>query len=137
MEVFRFMSIEEFVKFNNGEILHNDRVHNAKTTSKGFCFFDLNDYRPHNAIHFLSGIVNFDICAVFETDKRNLKERYGKYYRQSTTLFPCIFPSVFYATEYCTTEYSNKNFKLIKFSKNIWYQYKIAEEQEELKWIEV
>lgn len=131
------MNKNEFEKFKNGETLYNNTVHNAKTTSKGFCFFDLNDYRPHNAIHFLSGIVNFDICAVFETDKRNLKERYGKYYRQSTTLFPCIFLSVFYATEYCTTKYSNSNFRLIKYTENLWEQYAILEEQQDFNWKEV
>lgn len=137
MEVFRFMSIEEFAKFNNGEILHNDRVHNAKCTSKGFCFLDLKDYKPHEAMHFLSGLVSFDVCAVFETDKSNLKERWGKYHKPNTMLIPCIFPQVFYATEYCTTQYSNKTFKLIKFSECIWDQYEHVEEQRELEWIEV
>lgn len=137
MKVFRFMSIKEFEKFNAGDVLYNNTRHNAKTSSVGFCFFDLKDYKPHETIHFLSGIVSFDICAVFETDRNNLKERYGKYHKPNTMLIPCMFPSVFYATEYCTTEYSSKNFKLIKFSENIWSQYEIAEEQEELKWIEV
>lgn len=142
MQVFRFMSKEEFKKFNNGEVLYNNRVHNAKCTSKGFCFFDLNDYKPHNAMHFLSGIVSFDICAVFETDKRNLKERYGVYSKRNTMLIPCIFPSVgavskFHATEYCTTEYSNKDFKLIKFSKDIWGQYDVLENQKDLNWIKI
>ena len=131
------MSKEEFEKFNNGEVLHNDRIHNAKTTSKGFCFFDLKDYSPNKAIHFLSGIVSFDICAVFEVDKSNLKERYGQYHKNSYALVPCIFPSRFYAREYCTTEYSSKNFKLLRFSEDIWNQWKLLEEQEDLKWIEV
>ena len=108
-----------------------------KTTSTGFCFFNLKDYKPHEAIHFLSGIVSFDICAIFETDKSNLKERYGRYNKPNTMLIPCMFPQVFYATEYCTTKYSNKDFKLIKFSEDIWGQWSIAEEQEDLKWIEV
>lgn len=131
------MSKEEFTKFNNGEILYNKKVHNAKCTSKGFCFFDLKDYRPHDTVHFLSGIVSFDICAVFETNKDNLKERYGRYHKQNTLLIPCIFPQVFYATEYCTTKYNNKDFKLIKYSEDIWKQWSISEEQKELKWIEV
>lgn len=138
MKIFRFMSIEEFKKFNDGEILHNNRVHSAKTTSIGFCFFDLKDYKPHEAMHFLSGLVSFDICAVFETNKSNLKERYGRYHKYNGySLIPSIFTSRFYATEYCTTEYSNKDFKLIKFSEDIWGQYEPIEEQYELKWIEV
>lgn len=131
------MSIEEFAKFNNGEILHNDRVHNAKTTSKGFCFFDLKDYRPHEAMHFLSGLVSFDICAVFEVDKSKLKERWGVYAKHDNATFFNLYRKTFHATEYCTTEYSNKDFKLIKFSECIWDQYDILEEQKELKWIEV
>ena len=140
------MSIEEFAKFNNGEILHNDRVHNAKTTSKGFCFFDLKDYNPHEALHFLSGLVSFDVCVVFEVDKSKLKERWGVYakpaQRTGNFLFDLMdlynnFDRRFTATEYCTTEYSNRDFKLIRFSENIWDQYDITENQKELKWIEV
>ena len=134
MQVFRFMSKEEFERFNNGETLHNNTVHNAKCTSIGFCFFDIKDYKPHEAVHFLSGIVSFDICAVFEVDKSKVKERYGLYHKNTDTLIPCIFPSRFYATEYCTTEYSDKDFKLIKYSENIWGQYNVAEEQQELEW---
>lgn len=138
MKVFRFMSIEEFAKFNNGEILYNNKVHNAKCTSKGFCFFDLKDYKPHKAMHFLSGLVSFDICAVFEVDKSKLKERWGIYCNHSESItFANLYRRQFYATEYCTTEYSNKDFKLLRFSKNIWDQYELLEEQKELKWIEV
>ena len=52
-------------------------------------------------------------------------------------LIPCMFPQVFYATEYCTTEYSNKDFKLTKYSEDIWKQWRLTEEQQELEWIEV
>lgn len=138
MKVFRFMSKEEFEKFNNGEQLYNYKKHiENKTTSTGFCFFDLKDYKPHESIHFLNGIVNFDICAIFETNKDNLKERYGRYHKQNTLLIPCIFPQVFYATEYCTIKYNNKDFKLIKYSEDIWKQWSISEEQKDFNWIEV
>lgn len=70
------MSREEFEKFNAGEVLYNNTRHNAKTSSIGFCFFDLKDHNPHEAVHFLSGLVNFDICAVFEADKSKLKEKW-------------------------------------------------------------
>ena len=39
----------------------------------------------------------------------------------------------FKATEYCTTEYSKENVKLIKYSENIWAQWNPVEQQE-LKW---
>lgn len=138
MKVFRFMSKEEFEKFNNGETLYNYKQHNEnKTTSTGFCFFNLKDYKPYETIHFLSGIVNFDVCAIFEVERNKLKERYGRYNKQNTMLIPCIFLQSFFATEYCTTEYSNKDFKLLKYSEDIWKQWRLAEEQEDLEWIEV
>ncbi len=138
MNVFRFMSKEEFAKFNKGETLYNYKQHDKnKTTSTGFCFFNLKDYLPQDAMHFLSGIVSFDICAVFETDKSNLKERYGRYNKNTYTLFPSMFPAMFHATEYCTTQYSNKNFKLVKYSEDIWRQWKLIDEQEDLEWKEV
>lgn len=141
------MSKEEFEKFNNGEILHNNTKHNAKTNSIGFCFLDLKDYKPHEAVHFLSGLVSFNICAVFEVDKNKLKQTWGVYHKPIEpvvvgNLFIDILRALysrecFTATEYCTTEYSNKDFKLISFSINIWGQYDKLENQKELKWIEV
>ena len=147
MKVFRFMSKEEFEKFNNGEILYNDTKHIAKTASIGFCFFNLKDYKPHEAVHFLSGLVSFDICAVFEVNKNKLEESWGIYHKPiepalTGNLFLDILNSLysnekFTATEYCTTKYSNKDFKLISFSTNIWEQYDKLENQKELKWNEV
>ena len=144
LQVFRFMSMDEFTKFNNGEILHNNTIHKAKTTSTGFCFFSLKDYKPHEAMHFLCGLVNFNICAVFEVDKNKLKESYGVYHKikeptEVGNLFLDIIRALynrewFTATEYCTTEYSNKDFKLLKFAEDIWSQYEPIEEQKELKW---
>lgn len=147
MQVFRFMSKEEFEKFNNGETLQNSTVHRAKTNSTGFCFFDLKDYKPHEAMHFLSGLVSFEVCAVFEVDKSKLNQSWGVYHDLKEpvivgNLFIDILRALysrecFTATEYCTTEYSNKDFKLIKYSENIWEQYDKLEDQKELKWKEV
>lgn len=147
MKVFRFMSKKEFEKFNNGEILENNTKHMAKTASVGFCFFDLKDYKPHEAVHFLSGLVSFDICAVLEVDKNKLKESWGIYHKPAEpvltgNLFQDILNSLyndekFTAKEYCTTEYNSKNFKLISFSVDIWGQYDNVERQKELEWIEV
>lgn len=147
MQIFRFMSKEEFEKFNNGEILQNNTRHIAKTNSVGFCFLNMKDYKPHEAIHFLSGLVSFNVCAVFEVNKNKLKETWGVYHKPIEPVATGNFlrdvlnalynNEKFTATEYCTTKYSNKDFKLIKFSENIWSQYETAEEQRELKWNEV
>ena len=42
----------------------------------------------------------------------------------------------FTANEYCTTEYSNKDFKLLKYSENIWQQWKPEEEESKIVWKE-
>ena len=67
MELFRFMSNEEFKKLKNGEILYNDTIHIGRTNSVGFCFLNLNEYKPEDAIHFLSGIVNAEVCVKIRT----------------------------------------------------------------------
>lgn len=145
MIVFRFMSKEEFKKFNAGEDLINKTIHKGKTNSIGFCFLNIKDFTPEKALHFLSGIVNFDICVVFETSKK-LRETYGIYAKPikvtGNTLEDLMnifngYNEKFTATEYCTTQYNNKNFKMIKYSENIWKQWKPEKEQSELKWIEV
>ncbi len=145
VKVFRFMSKEEFEKYRNGEILINTAKHIAKTNSKGFCFLSLKDFTPEEAIHFLSGIVNFEVCAVFETDEI-LTKSYGIYAKPikdtGNTLKDLMnlfygFNNGFTASEYCATEYDNKEMKLLKYSENIWEQWRKLEEQGSLKWIEV
>ena len=147
MKVFRFMSKEEFDRLNNGEILINHTNHKKnglKTDSIGFCFFDEEEIDIKEAIHFLSGIVSFDICAVFETDKNNLKQGYGIYakpLRMTGILALDLYNAMtnrekIQRTEYSTTTYNNSKFKLIKYSENIWSQYKPMEEQKELMWKE-
>ena len=126
MKIFRFMSKKEFEKYRSGEILENKTIHKGKTNSIGFCFLDAEEYAPEKALHFLSGIVAFDICAVFETEKE-LNKTYGVYAKpiKSTGNFAIdlLYMSLYYmdnftANEYCTTEYSNKDFKLLKYSEN-------------------
>lgn len=136
------MSKKEFEKYNKGEILINTKKHDGKTNSIGFCFLNLEDYTPEKALHFLSGIVSFDICAVFETDEI-LNETYGIYAKEIKSSGDIVkdlmnllnnFNEKFTANEYCTTEYDNKKFKLIKYSEDIWSQWIPREEQKELKW---
>ena len=145
MKVFRFMSKVEFEKYKNNFILKNNRKHDGKTNSIGFCFLNVEDFTPEEAMHFLSGIVTFDVCAVFETDEK-LDKTYGIYAKpiKSTgnpiedlmNLF-CGFNERFTADEYCITEYDKKRMKLIKYSEEIWKQWNPRENQEELKWVEV
>lgn len=145
MKVFRFMSREEFEKYRNGITLKNDKKHEQKTNSIGFCFLNIDDYTPEEAMHFLSGIVSFNICAVFETEEK-LQKTYGVYAKPikptGNPMEDIInllygFNEKFTADEYCTTQYDNKKMKLVKYSENIWQQWKPSEQQEKFKWVEV
>lgn len=128
MKVFRFMSINEFKKYINGSTLINNKNHhqkyNRRTNSIGFCFFNLDEYKPEKAVHFLTGIVNLDICVVFEVNEEKLKETYGIYAKQdiNISIFDILIGKIpsFEAKEYCTTEYSNKDFKLVKYAIPEW-----------------
>ncbi len=128
------MSKKEFEKFRNGVVLENKTIHKGKTNSIGFCFFNIDDYKPEEAMHFLSGIVTFDICAVFET-KKKLNKTYGVYAKPIKNtgnsfedLLNIFFIDSFKADEYSTPKYSSKDFKLLKYSENIWQQWKPREE---------
>lgn len=151
MKVFRFMSYEEFKKYKEGQVLENNTRHIGKTNSVGFCFLDADEIDIKEALHFLSGIASFDICAVFETNKK-LNKTYGEYakpikdydkqnplqfYHDLITLSSDIPENRRRINEYCTKKYSKADFKLIKYSENIWNQWNIIDHQKELIWKEV
>lgn len=118
MKVFRFMSQKEFNKYLDGEKLVNTSDHRGKFSgSKGFCFFEYMDWdddgvdgiSPEYAYEFLSGVATMDVVAVFETDVR-LNKSHGRYANPYGSFFDTIWMD-----EYCTTEYDNKSFHLIKY----------------------
>lgn len=128
--------------FKIGEKLYNNTKHKAKTNSEGFCFINEKDFTPEEAVHFLSGIVSFDICAVFETNEK-LKKTYGIYakpIKRSEDFMNNLINILLNVNEtitideYCINEYDNKKFKLLKYSKDIWKQWNPAENQANLKW---
>lgn len=131
MKIFRFMSKQEFDKYINGEILTNETIHLAKTNSIGFCFFDFKKISPEEASNFVSGIVNMEICAVFETEEKYLKESYGIYHNPKYIARSFLEAVASYndlkqrmtIKEYCTKKYSSKNFKLIKYTEDVLIQH--------------
>lgn len=144
MKIFRFMSKVEFEKYKNNFTLKNNKKHEGKTNSVGFCFFNIEDFTPEEAMHFLSGIVTFDICAVFETEEK-MQKTYGIYakpLKSTGNLMEDLinllmgFTDRFTADEYCITEYNKNNMKLLKYSENIWKQWNPAEIQTKLQWKE-
>lgn len=148
MRIFRFMSNKEFEQFKNGKVMRNKTEHSikhgSKTNSKGFCFFNYDEYSPEKIMHSLSGVVTFDVCAVFETDVE-LNKTYGIYAKpiksdgdmlKMLTRLLIGYHDSFKANEYCITQYDRRNFKLIKYSKDIWSQWNPAEIQQKLRWEE-
>jgi hypothetical protein len=136
MQVFRFMSEYELLKYLHGKELHNNTRHQAKTDSIGFCFFDMNDVTPEYAWKFLKGAIFPDICVVFEVDEKILKKGYGIYSDPEKTLYELMnfIPKAIKVPEYSVTKYDNKTFKIIKYT---MFKLNIFEQYEEFKWMEV
>jgi hypothetical protein len=121
MIVHRFMSEDEYRKLIKGERLVNVNPHfGQKTTSMGFCFFI---EQPKDAIHWLSGIVIPEVCVTLEFPEGYLKKAYG-YYRDVEKDKNCTgkFPPVRKA-EYCCTEYSIDDCKVIAVDKDSFIGY--------------
>lgn len=124
MKLLRFMSVAELEKFRAGELLENTVDHHAehgqKTDSVGFCFLDYNEHDEQAALHFLSGIVSQEICAVFEVDDIVAQKGFKK--GEGTFAAPMIsavdFFSSMQVTEYSTKRYSNQNMELLKYADN-------------------
>lgn len=112
MKIFRFMSMDEFNDFLCGMKLNNNEKHEAHTNSIGFCFLNEEDYDAEYAYSFLLGIVSDDLCAEFETDEKNLNKSWGIYADPYGSFFDSIT-----IDEYCTEQYSNKDFKLLRIAK--------------------
>ena len=132
MKLFRFMSLGEFKKYCNGEILINNTNHNKdrnkKTASIGFCFFNYADFKPEEILHSITGIANISICAIFETNRENVRKSWGRYSRRINEY--SFERESFIAKEYCTTTYSNENFKLLQWAIPDWFN------EEEWDWKE-
>lgn len=138
MKVFRFMSKREFDKYMNGEELVNHTFHetNANTNSVGFCFMKVDDFSPEEASHFLIGVVDPDVCAVFETEA-DLEETYGVYAKplRKETLEELLkkWRESFKVKEYCTESYNKDTFHLVEYSTDWLISYVLGKEWTWLK----
>ena len=110
MKIFRYMSKNEFDKLINGETLINNTIHEGLTNSVGFCFMKVEDNEPRYAYEFLSGVVDDDVCVVFET-KKKLTKSYGVYADPYGSFFDTITKD-----EYCTKEYNLEGFKIVEMA---------------------
>ena len=131
MILHRFMSEREFDDYQNGETLRNTTDHRKNgehTQSVGFCFFTEN---PDDAIHWLSGIVTDDVCVTFDVPDDKVIKSSGIYcdHEKSDNSWGALFEDMLAAmfgdempnvvkierTEYCCTEYSDKDFRLLDY----------------------
>ena len=123
MILHRFMSEAEYEKLIAGGKLTNTTDHHKergnKTTSVGFCFFP---EQPDKAIHWLSGIVNTQVCVTFDIDESLLTESTATYRDsekdniEGMSFLELIFspaPQI-ERKEYCMTEYSLKVAKVLR-----------------------
>lgn len=79
MTLHRFMSKREYDALMTGEVLRNETDHGAmgqKTDSVGFCFFP---EPPDEAIHWLSFIVDADLCVTMEIPDAMVRKSQGRY----------------------------------------------------------
>lgn len=108
MIVHRFMSKREYDALMAGNVLHNETDHKAlgqKSDSVGFCFFPES---PDEAIHWLSFIVDADVCVTMDIPDPMLQESKGRYRDVEKDKGSNLFdvPPTLWRTEYCLTEYS-------------------------------
>ena len=110
----RFMSREEYIMYQSGEVLHNDTDHyrdgKGGSTSTGFCFFIGN---VREWAHRLNGLVSFDVLLTVELDLENSDADVyitsGLYADDPSSEYP---KRKLYR-EVCTTAYSRQSMRFI------------------------
>ncbi len=119
MILYRFMSREELRRLQEGQTLINRSKHKGfLTKSHGFCF-TTDD--PHDAIHYLSGNIDTEVCVTFET-LAPIFHKTKAWYRDVSKDMPESLPQSsrdvvgMWKTEYCTTQYSLRHVKIIDIS---------------------
>ena len=141
MKLIRFIGIEELRKYLGGETLTNTtewRAAGQASDSRGFCFFDDSE-PPEKRLSYVSGIVDTDMVAIFETvpiAKIDIHEGFGRY-RDPEKDMPTLEELLTFTNmkfkkvrEYSLTEYSNQILRLLKVGKPVRH----TERAWEIKW---
>ena len=106
------MSKDEWDAFKEGRILFNDTDHfdggRGGSNSKGFCF---TEDTPDEAWKYLKGIVDADVCVVFEFPDGHLTESCGVYadQREGAEFFDKVLKR-----EWCCQTYHSSIAKVIE-----------------------
>lgn len=115
MILHRFMSAAEYEAYSRGETLHNNTIHRengSRSTSVGFCFFPED---PDDAKHWLSSLVDMDVCLTVDvpgeliTEANRAKGRYADYSSDD-------FNASVIRREYCFREYDRERFREVEAS---------------------
>ena len=125
MKLVRFMGPEELQKYLSGEVLRNDMSwkYISKSSSVGFCFFPA-DPPPEQRLHYLSGVVSFNVVAEFETIGPLMIRKGAGRYRDPEqddpkSLAEAIFtaPRMMEVEEYSMREYSLQSLRLLRIGR--------------------
>lgn len=128
MKLIRFMSSGELAKYLNGDQLKNEtnwKRAGQRSGSTGFCFFDDSE-PPEKRLHYVSGIVNMQTVAVFETKGLRHSEirKSAGVYRDPDRDTPAFEELLDFTNvkvkrvkEYCMKNYSHKTLRLLKIGK--------------------
>lgn len=119
MILYRFMSREELRRLKAGQTLINESKHKGfRTESRGFCF---TPDEPAQAIHWLSGNIDTDVCVKMEVQDGAFRKTRA-WYRDPEKDLPDGLPTNaddvagMWRTEYCTTRYSLRQVDILDVS---------------------
>lgn len=115
MILHRFMSKQEYNALIAGDDLHSCKIHKLTgqhTDSVGFCFFP---EEPDEAIHWLSWIVNADVCVTMDIPDDLLTKSRGRYRDVEKDKGLGLFDPIpmIWRTEYCLTDYSLRTVRVL------------------------
>ena len=122
--VFRFMGKTEFEKLMKGEeLVNNSEFSRYMSESTGFCFMpweiyvyddygDKTYYSGDEGYLWFDGAQQADYLVEFEVDRDLLTESSGLY--KNPASFD-IYNRGTWIDEWCTTKYSSKNFKILRY----------------------
>ena len=119
MILYRFMSREELRRLQAGQTVVNESRHKGfKTEARGFCFTPDD---PKEAIHWLSGNIDTEVCVTFDVPDGMMRKVQATY-RDTSRELPIALPmnskdvAGIQRTEYCCTRYSLKQVRIVAVS---------------------
>lgn len=121
MKVIRYMSLDEFERLMDGEILENNKDHNRRwSTSTGFCFLRKGHFLENAILDQFFRKETTLVKVEFKVDStKYLKRSKGRYETDDLwnedDLYDAIPSQTFvWMREYCTTQYSTRTFKVMR-----------------------